>query len=203
MALPALAALLLHVSLSSEKRGTIYPWTLILGAVTALAMINNIEFGLTLTFSMICAITVFSICRKLPWNFLFNFILGISASILLLHLFYRINGKAINLRFLTLIAREFGAKGLLSWPMPIFGSFVLVYAVAGLAIIFSIHRINDLPSSPLAKERENLVADSALAFFAGVWTLSSLVFYSSRSVDGNLRVILFLPSLPPGQQLSS
>ena len=194
MALPALAALLLHVSLSSEKRGTIYPWTLILGAVTALAMINNIEFGLTLTFSIICAIIVFSICRKLPWKFLCNFILGMSALMLLLHLFYRINGKVINLHFLILISKEFGAKGFLSWPMPIFGSFVLVYAVAGLAVIFSIHRIKDLPSSPLVKERNNLAADVALAFFAGVWTLSSLVFYSARSVDGNLRVI-FIPAL--------
>ena len=84
-----------------------------------------------------------------------------------------------------------------------FCSFILLYAVARLAIVFSIDRIKDLPSAPLAKEGENLVADVALAFFAGVWTLSSLVFYSSRSVDGNLRVILFLPSLPPGQQLSS
>ena len=194
MAIPALSILLLHVALSSKKIKVFYSRTLILGAVTSLAMINNIEFGLTLTFAMICTIITFSICRKLPWTFLFIFILGMSASILLLHLFYRINDKAINLRFLTLIAREFGAKGFLSWPMPIFGSFVLVYAVAGLAIIFSIHRINDLPSSPLAKERENLVADSALAFFAGVWTLSSLVFYSARSVDGNLRVI-FIPAL--------
>ena len=190
--IPALATLLLHVALCCKKIKVVYSRTLILGAVTSLAMINNIEFGLTLTFAMICTIVVFSVCRKLPWTFFFIFILGMSASILLLHLFYRINDKAINLRFLTLIAREFGAKGFLSWPMPIFGSFVLVYAVAGLAIIFSIHRINDLPSSPLAKE--NLVADSALAFFAGVWTLSSLVFYSARSVDGNLRVI-FIPAL--------
>ena len=192
MAIPALSILLLHVALSSKKIKVFYSRTLILGAVTSLAMINNIEFGLTLTISIICTIITFSICRKLPLAFFFIFILGMSASILLLHLFYRINGKAINLRFLTLIAREFGAKGFLSWPMPIFGSFVLVYAVAGLAIIFSIHRINDLPSSPLAKE--NLVADSALAFFAGVWTLSSLFFYSARSVDGNLRVI-FIPAL--------
>lgn len=194
IAIPALATLLLHVALCCKKIKVVYSQTLILGAVTSLAMINNIEFGLTLTFAMICTIVVFSVCRKLPWKFCFIFILGMSASILLLHLFYRINGKAINLRFLTLISREFGAKGFLSWPMPIFGSFILVYAIAGLAIIFSIHRIKDLPSSPLSKDKENLTADIALAFFAGVWTLSSLVFYSARSVDGNLRII-FTPAL--------
>ena len=193
-ALPALAALLLHISLSSEKRETIYPWTLILGAVTSLAVVNNIEFGLTLTFAMICTIVAFSSYRKLPWKFFFNFILGMSAAILLLHLFYRINGKAINLRFLTLISREFGANGFGSWPMPIFGFFIVVYAIAGLTIMFSIRALNDLPSPLLTMGTQNLVADVGLAIFAGVWTLSSLVFYSGRSVDGNLRVV-FLPTL--------
>jgi hypothetical protein len=117
-----------------------------------------------------------------------------TATIFLIYLLYRINGKTLKMHYLSMIAREFGARGLLSWPMPIFGFFFVVYVLAGIAIVFSVRQLMNLPSSPLREDKKNNLADVVLAIFAGIWTLASLVFYSARSVDGNLR-ILFIPAL--------
>lgn len=194
MAVPVLVALLFHVSISQRTTKTRGYWTLALGATSSLALINNFEFGFACTISVIFAILILVIHKKIPWKFLFILIVAITATIFLINLFYRINGKALKPQLLTIIAREFGFKGFLSWPMPIFGFFLVVYSIAGLAVTLSIHRLGDLVSPPLDKDRENLVADVGLAIFSGVWTFSSLFFYSARSVDGNLRVI-FLPAL--------
>jgi hypothetical protein len=194
MALPALVTLLLHVSVSQTRVRAAFYWTTALGATTSLALLNNIEFGLACTISMISAILVLVICKKLPWSFLLIHIFTMTITILLISLLFRINGKTLKLHFLTMIAREFGAKGFGSWPMPIFGFFLVVYVIAGLAIIFSIRQLMNLPSSPLREDKKNNLADVVLAIFAGIWTLASLVFYSARSVDGNLRV-LFIPAL--------
>ena len=194
MALPALIALLLHISVSQRRARSSACWTIALGATTSLSLLNNFEFGITCTTSIISTILILVISKKLPWSFLLIHIFAMTTTIFLINFLYSINGKTLKLQFLTIIAREFGAQGFGSWPMPIFGFFLVVYAIAGLAILFSISQIKALPSLPLSIHSKNLGADAALAFFAGLWTLSSLAFYSARSVDGNLRLI-FLPAL--------
>lgn len=194
MALPTLVALLLHISVSQRRVRASRCWTAALGATTSLALINNFEFGITCTISIFFTVLILVISKKLPWSFLYIHIFTMATTIFLINLFYRINGKTLKLHFFSIIAREFGAKGFLSWPMPIFGFFLVVYVTAGLTIIFSIRQLIDLPSLPLTEHRKNHSADVILAIFSGIWTLTSLVFYSARSVDGNLR-ILFIPAL--------
>ena len=194
MALPALVALLIHISVSQRRvRATRY-WTAALGATTSLALINNFEFGITCTIAIVFSILILVISRKVPWSFLLIHFFSMTATIFLIYLLYRINGKTLKMHYLSMIAREFGAIGFLSWPMPIFGFFLVVYVLAGIAIVFSVSQLMNLPSSPLREDKKNSLADVALAIFAGTWTLASLVFYSARSVDGNLR-ILFIPAL--------
>ena len=194
MALPVLVALLLHISVSQKRvRATKY-WTAALGATTSLALINNFEFGSTCTISIIFSTLILVISKKMPWSFLIIHFFTMTATIFLIYLLYRINGKTLKMHYLSMIAREFGTMGFLSWPMPIFGFFFVVYALSGLAIVFSVRQLKNLSSSPLSEDKKNSTADVVLAIFAGIWTLASLVFYSARSVDGNLR-ILFIPAL--------
>jgi hypothetical protein len=194
MSIPVAVALLLHVSISRGKAKTGYCWVLVLGVTTSFALINNIEFGLTCAISVVCAILLLSIRRQLPKKFFLIFVLGMTTTVLAIQMFYQFNGKTINPYFFLIIAREFGSNGFGSWPMPKFGFFYIVYALGGMAILFAIYRLKSLPLSSLKKYQGNLAADTALATFAGIWTLFSLIFYSARSVDGNLRV-LFLPTL--------
>jgi hypothetical protein len=194
MALPALVALLLHISVSQNRVRAAGYWTVALGATTSLALINNFEFGITCAISIILSILILVISKKMSWSFLLIHFFSMTATIFLIYLLYRINGKTLKMHYLSLIAREFGAIGFLSWPMPIFGFFFVVYVLAGIAIVFSVRQLKNLPSSPLREDKKNSLADVVLAIFAGIWTLASLVFYSARSVDGNLR-ILFIPAL--------
>jgi len=194
MSIPVVVALLLHVSVSRVKTKSGYCWLLVLGVATSLALINNVEFGLTCAISVVCAISLLSICGQLPGIFFSIFVLGITTAALAIQMFYHFSGRSINPYFLLIVAKEFGSNGFGNWPMPKFGFFYIIYALGGMTIVFAIYRLKSLPLSSLKKYQGNLVADIALATFAGIWTLFSLIFYSARSVDGNLRV-LFLPTL--------
>lgn len=194
LVLPTLSALLLHTSLARNSNKLIVPSALGLGVATSLAFLNNFEFGFSCAISIIFTVTTLIMFRKIAWSFFLNVLVGVMAVIALLFSFYSFNNETVNLNFSVTISKEFGAKGFLSWPMPNFGFFVVIYCIAGIALIQSSLRFRDLSLKHKYQSDNNLLADVSLAIFGGIWTLASTLFYSARSVDGNLRVI-FLPAV--------
>jgi len=194
MALPCLTALLLHISVQSQEKKVAMPLAACLGSSMALTLLNNFEFGLTCTLSVAVTLLTLKMHKLLNWNFLRSVLLGNLLIFLSMYIFYASHHKTIRFEFYTLVARGFGAGGFGSWPMPIYGSFIIIYALAGISIIFSVIKLRESSVAELITNTSQTIADIALTNFAGVWTTSVLLFYTARSVDGTLRV-LFLPSL--------
>lgn len=194
MALPCLTALLLHISVKSQKNKVLTPLAVCLGSSIALSLLNNFEFGLTCAFSVLSTLFILKISDELNWKFVFSVLLGVFLILFSFYIFYVFNDKTINIEFYTLVARGFGANGFGSWPMPTYGFFIIIYAFAGISITISVIKLRETNFIKANADCRRSIADIAITNFAGIWTASLLLFYTGRSVDGTLRVLL-LPSL--------
>ena len=191
--LPSLVALVLLSAITTrQKKSKDFKFSA-LGAMSAICALNNFEFGSTAVISVFVAILSLVIRRQISLLQIFNFLIAILATTALIYWAYLFQGEKIQINYLTFFSGAFGAEGFLSWPMPIIGTYVLVFAIAGLALIFSFICLMD---SENADQDKNQVAMPviALAIFAGSWTMISCLFYAGRSVDGSLRVV-FIPAL--------
>ena len=193
-AVPSQIPLLLHLSLGTNFKYLRTTSTLGLGVVAALAVLNNFEFGISAATSVLLAIVVLISRKLINFRYFSNFLIAFVTTIFVINKAYNYFDKEISFLYLTQFARAFGSSGWGSRPMPVFGHYFVIYAIAGLTIVIALSRLSKSGIIQSFDDLKTFAADCGLAVFSGIWTMISLVFYSARSVDGNLRVI-FLPAL--------
>lgn len=192
--LPMCVAIVVHFLFSRFNKKNKNILLVALGIITLLALINNFEFGLTAFTSMSLVMVLFLFFRLINLRDILTYFFGLLSGLSIIFGFYQIADRTIEPDFYFLISQEVAAKGYFSRPMPIFGLFLLVYSIVGITLIFAVRKLIHL------KSRQNIMANGedlsnlALSLFGGLWSLQSLIYYSARSVDGNLRT-LFVPIL--------
>ena len=191
--LPTCGALLLHFLFCRLNRSKNNILFLILGFISSLIVINNLEFGLTAFLSMSLVILLFAVFKLIRLIDLILYISGLFTGLFIIVGAFNLSGRTIKPDFYFMISQEF-ATGLLSWPMPIFGLYLLAYSVIGITLIFSIRKLMAIARTNRALIDGDDLGNLALCLFGGLWSVQSLTYYSSRSVDGSLRVI-FVPIL--------
>ena len=192
--LPTLVGVILQFLLKSKIFKFQIYYSLILGALSIFSLINNIEFGTPACLTCATIIILFALLNRLSWQLVLTYFAGLLTPLIVIGLLLNSGKQGIQFDYWYLIAKEFGGRGFMSWPMPLFGTYFIVYTVSGLAIIFSIKGLILDKNSSRSNKYFGNSADFGIALYGGFWTLSTLVFYSARSVDGNLRVI-FIPTL--------
>ena len=194
LVLPTCGALLLHFlfcRLNQSKNNILF---IILGFISSLIAINNLEFGLTAFLSMSLVILLFAVFKLIRPFDLILYISGLLTGLFIIVGAFNLSGRTIKPDFYFMISQEFAAKGFGSWPMPIFGLYVLAYSVIGITLIFSFRVLLAITRTDRALIDADCLGNLALCLFGGLWSVQSLTYYSSRSVDGSLRVI-FVPIL--------
>ena len=192
--LPTCGALLLHFlfcRINKSKNNILF---LMLGFISSLVAINNLEFGLTAVISMSLVILLFALFKLIRLIDLILYISGLLTGIFIYFGAFNLSGRTIKPEFYYHIAQEFAAKGFLSWPMPIFGSYLLAYSVIGITLISSIRMLIAITKIDRALIEDDYLGNLALCLFGGLWSVQSLTYYSARSTDGNIRMI-FVPIL--------
>ena len=191
--LPSLVALaLLSAITTRQKKSKDFKFSA-LGAMSSICVLNNFEFGATAVISVFLALFGLVIRQQVNLFQIFNFLISLFITTALIYQAYLFQDEKIQINYLTFFSREFGANGFGSWPMPIIGIYVLVFAIAGLALIFSFIRLMDSKNADQDKNQV-IMPVIGLAIFAGSWTITSSLYYAGRSVDGSLRVV-FIPAL--------
>ena len=192
--LPTCGALLLHFLFCRLNRSKNNVLFLILGFISTLIAINNLEFGLTAFLSMSLVILIFALFKLIRLNYLILYISGLLIGLFVFFGAYILLGRTIQPEFYFMISQEVAAKGYFSWPMPTYGLYLLVYSVIGIILILSIRKLTTIARINRALIDGDYLGNLALCLFGGLWSLQSLTYYSARSVDGALRVI-FVPIL--------
>ena len=191
--LPSLVALALLSAITTRQKKSKDFKFFALGAMSSICVLNNFEFGATAVISVFLALFGLVIRQQVNLFQIFNFLISLFITTALIYQAYLFQDEKIQINYLTFFSREFGANGFGSWPMPIIGTYVIVFAIAGLALIFSFIRLMDSKNADQDKNQV-IMPVIGLAIFAGSWTIISSLYYAGRSVDGSLRVV-FIPAL--------
>lgn len=190
--LPICATLLLHASLDRKNRLKSHYWFTFLGFTSVLALINNLEFGLTTFLSMTLVIFVLATLKLISrLNFVY-YLVGSLLALLSLWIAYSLSGKTLKPIFYVLIPKAFSANGFGSFPIPKFGFYVLIYTVIAFALFASTRILVFAPKSDSSENFKDHLSEIAVFTFGATWSIQSLLYYSGRSVDGSLR-LLFVP----------
>ena len=190
---PSLVALVLLSAITTSSRKSNDFKFYALGAMSSICVLNNFEFGSTTVVSVCLTLLSLVTSQRVNLFQLLNFLLSLLITTALIYWAYLFQDEKIQINYLTLFSREFGASGFGSWPMPIIGTYIIIFAIAGLALIFSFIRLVESKNADPEKN-QTIMPVIGLAMFAGSWTITSCIYYAGRSVDGSLRVI-FIPAL--------
>ena len=190
--LPTCGALLVHFLFARINKSSKNFLFLLLGFTSIFILINNLEFGLTAALSISFVILLFAVTRLIKFSDLVLYISGLLAGVLTIFGLYKLSGRSIETDFYFMIPKEVAANGYFSRPMPIFGLYLLAYSLVGITLVFAVKRVMALASRNTSLSDGKQLADLALCLFGGFWSVQCFTYYSSRSVDGNLRT-LFVP----------
>lgn len=190
--LPTCAALLLHASLDRKNRLKGHYWFTFLGFISLLALINNLEFGLTTFLSITLVIFVLAALNLVSRLNLVYYLVGSLLALLSLWIAYSLSGKTLKPIFYVLIPRAFSANGFGSFPIPKFGFYILIYTAIAFSLFVSTRILIFATKSDLGENFRDHLSEIAVIAFGATWSIASLLYYSGRSVDGSLR-LLFVP----------
>ena len=156
----------------------------ILGALTGLMLLNNLDFGLPTAISLcLASLSMFSSLRN--WiNYCSVLVLSASTVFGLYFAFAYLffEGHVSDIANMLIYPKVYGVAGFYREPMVMAGMHVnyVIYFIFGLCVsVFLFHRSRILESQSIKKI-------SSLLIFSSVWGLLSMVYFSSRSLPSSL-----------------
>ena len=166
------------------------------GALVAITILNNFEFGLSASLVVIMIVVLGTIGRQRYFHRpdAFVFIGGIFSTFGAVKIGFMLTGNEFHLSRLVAYPRVFGKQGFGNLPMPMFGLYVFIYVTLAVAAIFGLKSSGCF----LNKERvrKNALSGQVIAVFFGIWGVLSLFYYAGRSTNpGQLQSSLIPLSL--------
>ncbi len=164
----------------------------VLGLLCGLTVLNNFEFGITSFISIFCTVFALVMFRHLRIVHLVSITAGAAASLLIFLAALSTQTEGIQLRRLTAFSVGFGNVGFGNVPMPLFGTFVIIFTTLGLGVVLGVLGIrSELFPEHINKIANNSITSSSVLLYAGTWGTLSLPYYIARSVNsGQLQVFL-------------
>lgn len=172
---------LTEISLDLKKRTA---HALILGALTGLMLLNNLDFGLPTAISLcLASLSMFNS----PRNWLTYCLLLVSSASTTFGLYFIFaqsffKGHVSDVSNMLIFPKAYGVAGFFREPMAIAGMHVnyVIYFVFGLCVsVFLFRRSRILESQRIKKI-------SSLLIFSSAWGLLSMVYFSGRSLPSSL-----------------
>jgi len=175
-AMPSLLLIVL-VWLVSRTKGLRKVDLLILGALSALTILNNFDFGAPAAAS---AIAVALLCgRELSGRLAAIAFIAFGGAISLagVSAVYGLSGRELDLQFFLLFVRLFSEGGYLNAAMPIGGLPIVIVTGFSLGSALGLYAVKRAHQTNEAR----LMASAAFLLFSSLWGLLSFVYYSGRS----------------------
>ena len=180
---PSILGLVLVNSIFESRNKRAYQ--ILLGALLPITALNNLEFGVpAVVATIIVFLTIYRghhIDRKTVL-----IVLGAAlATFALIALAFSLRSAPLNLGLWTAMVRAQGSGGYMNVPMPVIGTYLLVFAVLSAGFVVSLKNMS-------AATDMNLLKSAAVAMFAGTWGVLSMPYYTGRSWPSHIQVF-FIP----------
>lgn len=166
---------------------------LLLGITTGFSLINNFEFGVTSVIALLFTFFMLVIFNHLAFRRLLFLIMSISLSVFIVLLGIVVFGGEFEAERWIVFSVGFGTQGFGNVPMPVFGTFFIIFAILGLGVIYGIQRLKLSKFKNSEDFRHRELSASCLALFGGVWGVLSLPYYIARSVNSGQLQIFLIP----------
>ncbi|MDA3004678.1 MAG: hypothetical protein O3A62_06360, partial [Actinomycetota bacterium] len=180
---PSVLGLVLVISIfeSRNKRAN----QVLLGALLPITALNNLEFGTPAVVATIIIILAFYRLHHVERQSVF-WILGSSLTTLgLIAIAFALRSAPLDLGLWTAMVRAQGSGGYMNVPMPVIGTYLLVFAILSAGFILGLKCIS-------VTNDTNLLKSAAVAIFAGTWGILSMPYYTGRSWPSHIQVF-FIP----------
>lgn len=174
--MPSLLLIVL-VWLVSRTRGLRIVDLLVLGALSALTILNNLDFGAP---AAAAAIAVALLCgRELKRRLtaLAFIVFGGAISLAGVLAVYGLSGRALDLQFFLLFVRVVSEGGYMNAAMPIGGLPIVMVTGFGLGSVLGIYAVKRAHQT----NESRMMAAAAFLLFSSLWGLLSFIYYSGRS----------------------
>jgi hypothetical protein len=189
---PVLCAVILIVCI---KYGFPDTGLVVLGVTAALSLINNFEFGITCVLALFLVLSALVILKLLRFKSYLLFAFSIVTILFLFISTIFLSGHEIQYGRWIVFSVGFGSNGFGNVPMPIFGTFILVFIVLGLGVVIGTSRLLLLRNQELKLVRLTRLPSACLALYGGLWGVLSLPYYIARSVNSGQLQIFLIPSI--------
>jgi hypothetical protein len=166
----------------------------LLGLTTGFSLINNFEFGITSVIALLSVFSALVFLNYIAFRHLLFLIMSISLSVFVVLLGIVVCGGEFEAERWIVFSVGFGTQGFGNVPMPIFGTFFIIFAILGLGVIYGIQRLKFCKFKTSEDFLYRELPASCLALFGGVWGVLSLPYYIARSVNSGQLQIFLIPA---------
>ena len=180
---PTAVCLLLSISFfstSEKSRRFVF-----LGLLLPITALNNLEFGLT---SVIAAgVVLILLWTRKSLNLVTRFLIIGSAltTLITIILVFAARSAPLDFRLWTAMVRAQGSGGYMNSPMPVMGTYLLVFAIFAGGLVVGI--------TNLFQSKDDKIGRSAVvATYSSIWGILSMPYYTGRSWPSHIHVF-FIP----------
>lgn len=165
------------VWIMSRPSGLGRPQSIFLGALAAVSVVNNPDFGAPAAVAMTVVITICepSLMQRVR-SFLFVVIGGVFL-LSVLWLGYSLSDHTFSLRYLLQFSRMVSTAGYMKEAMPIGGMPIVMVTGFCLGSILGVYAVGRARQT----NERRLMASAAFLMFSSVWGLLSCIYYAGRS----------------------
>ena len=180
---PSVLGLVLVFSIFESRNKRAYQ--VLLGALLPITALNNLEFGTPAVVATIIIVLAFYRLHHVGRQSVF-WILGSSLTTLgLIAIAFALRSAPLDLGLWTAMVRAQGSGGYMNVPMPVIGTYLLVFAILSAGFVIGLKCIS-------ITNDKNLLKSAAVAIFAGTWGILSMPYYTGRSWPSHIQVF-FIP----------
>jgi hypothetical protein len=178
---PSVLGLILIASLferRSQKR-----YQVALGALLPITALNNLEFGVPAVIASLFVVFATFRIRQIGLRTIFLILAPAFTSFGLIAVAFAIRSAPLDLGLWTAMVRTQGSGGYMNVPMPIVGTYLIVFAILGAGVVIGLLNFSSIRDVYVLKS-------GATAIYAGVWGILSMPYYTGRSWPSHIQVFL-------------
>ncbi len=156
-----------------------------LGFLLPVTALNNLEFGLTGVIAAGIVLILLWTRKSLNLSTWFLIIGSALTTLLTIAIIFAVRSAPLNFGLWTAMVRAQGSGGYMNSPMPVMGSYLLVFAILAGGLVLGITNL-------YRSKDDNISRSAVIATYASSWGILSMPYYTGRSWPSHIHVF-FIP----------
>ncbi|NBO98340.1 MAG: hypothetical protein EBV13_06390 [Actinobacteria bacterium] len=180
---PSVLGFVLVVAIFKRRNHKTYQ--VVLGALLPITALNNLEFGVPAVIATLFVVFATLRLHRIKRQAFFLILASALTTFGLITVAFALRSAPLDLGLWTAMVRAQGSGGYMNVPMPIVGTYLLVFAILASGLVIGLMNFS-------ATSDINILKSSATAIYAGVWGILSMPYYTGRSWPSHIQVF-FIP----------